>query len=224
MQEFFHVFNALHEAGKQIIVTGDRSPNEMTQMEERLVSRLNWGLVADVQSPDTETRLAIIHKLAAQERVVMSQRAMMLLAQRVFQNVRELEGAFLRLAACADLKRCTIDEAFVRGELDRQQGQESGVITVQTIQEAVSSYYSVKISDLKGPRRHRSIARPRMLAMYLSRELTGASFPEIGHQFGGKDHTTVMNACRRIPALASQDTELQQAVESLTYQLQTKVA
>lgn len=224
MQEFFHVFNALHEAGKQIIVTGDRSPNEMTQMEERLVSRLNWGLVADVQSPATETRLAIVQQLAVREQVIMSQRAMMLLAQRVVQNVRELEGAFLRLAACAELKNCTIDEAFVRTELDRQQGQEQSIITVQSIQEAVSSYYSVRISDLKGPRRHRSIARPRMLAMYLSRELTGASFPEIGHQFGGKDHTTVMNACKRIPTLAGQDNELRAAVESLTCQLQAKVA
>lgn len=224
MEEFFHVFNALHAAGKQIIVTGDRSPNEMTKMEERLVSRLNWGLVADVQAPDTETRFAIVQRLAAREQVIMSQRAMILLAQTVVQNVRELEGTFLRLAACADLRNESIDEAFVRRELDRQRGAESGVITVESIQEAVSSYFSLRVSDLKGPRRHRSVARPRMLAMYLSRELTGASFPEIGNQFGGKDHTTVMNACRRIPTLADQDSELRSAVESLTCQLQSKVA
>lgn len=224
MDEFFHVFNALHEAGRQIVVTADRSPSEMEGMEERLISRLNWGLVADVQAPDIETRIAIVDQMSDREGIRIPPSSKVVLAEIIRSNVRELEGALLRVAACSELRGVAINDLFVRETLSHSAAPNVNTLTVEAIQKAVSAYYSVRISDLKGPRRHRSIARPRMLAMYLSRELTGASFPEIGHRFGGKDHTTVMNACRRIKTLASEDHELRDALESLSYQLQSRVA
>jgi chromosomal replication initiator protein len=218
MDEFFHVFNALYEAGKQIVVTADRVPADMAGMEERLTSRLNWGLVADVQLPDLETRIAIIQTKAARDGVVLSPQVALSIAELVRSNVRELEGALLRVTAFAQLRGVEIDAEFVRSVLGKT-ATDKPPITIEAVQKIVAAYFSVKISELKGKRRHRGISRPRMIAMYLCRQLTGSSFPEIGMRFGGKDHSTVINACKRIEALAKDDEELHNAVESLRGQL-----
>ena len=220
MDEFFHVFNALYEAGKQIMVTSDRTPSDMQGMEDRITSRLNWGLVADIKSPDLETRVAILRQKAENDRIVIPNDVTVYLAQQVQSNVRELEGALVRVATFADLKGVPITTGFIRevlGETTKE--RRSAPITVEAVQKAVAGHFSVRIADLKGPRRHKGISRPRMIAMFLSRELTGSSFPEIGLRFGGKDHSTVINACKRITALCDEDPELRSAVGQLREQL-----
>ncbi|MCX4244044.1 chromosomal replication initiator protein DnaA [Paraliomyxa miuraensis] len=221
MDEFFHVFNALYEAGKQIMVTADRTPSDMQGMEERLTSRLNWGLVADVKAPDLETRVAILRQKAEQDRIAIPDDVCVHLATLVRSNVRELEGALVRVATFASLKGKPITEAFVREVLGETAEAErrNAPITVEAVQKAVAQYFSVRIADLKGQRRHKGIARPRMIAMYLSRELTGASFPEIGLRFGGKDHSTVINACRRMSSIQEDDPELRATIHQLRAQL-----
>lgn len=220
MDEFFHVFNALYEAGKQIMVTSDRTPSDMEGMEDRITSRLNWGLVADIKSPDLETRVAILRQKAENERIAIANDVAVYLAQQVNSNVRELEGALVRVATFADLKGVPITTAFIRdviGETTKE--RRTAPITVEAVQKAVASHFSVRIADLKGPRRHKGISRPRMIAMFLARELTGSSFPEIGLRFGGKDHSTVINACKRITKLRDEDPELRAAVDHLREQL-----
>ncbi|MCA9650193.1 MAG: chromosomal replication initiator protein DnaA [Myxococcales bacterium] len=221
MDEFFHVFNALYEAGKQIMVTADRTPSEMQGMEERLTSRLNWGLVADVKAPDLETRVAILRQKAEQDGIGIPDDVCVYLATLVRSNVRELEGALVRVSTFAALKGKPITEAFVREVLGEAAEAERRLapITVETVQKAVAQYFSVRITDLKGPRRHKGIARPRMIAMYLSRELTGSSFPEIGLRFGGKDHSTVINACKRMAAIQEEDPELRATIAQLRAQI-----
>ena len=219
MDEFFHVFNALYEAGKQIVVTSDRVPADMVGMEERLTSRLNWGLVADVQPPDLETRIAIVQTKAERDELALSPEVALAIAELVRSNVRELEGALLRVTAFAQLRGVPLDAEFVRSVLGKTNAVERAPITVDAVQKAVAAYFSVKVADLKGKRRHRGIARPRMIAMYLCRQLTDASFPEIGMRFGGKDHSTVINACKRIESLQEDDEDLRGVVESLRGQL-----
>lgn len=219
MDEFFHVFNALYEAGKQIVVTADRVPADMAGMEERLTSRLNWGLVADVQPPDLETRIAIVQTKAERDGMSLSPEIALSIAELVRSNVRELEGALLRVTAFAQLRGVPIDAEFVRSVLGKSSVSDRPPITIDAVQKVVAAYFSVRISDLKGKRRHRGISRPRMIAMYLSRQLTTASFPEIGMRFGGKDHSTVINACKRIEALQADEEDLRNAVDSLRGQL-----
>lgn len=220
MDEFFHVFNSLYEVGKQIMVTADRTPSDMQGMEERITSRLNWGLVADIKPPDLETRVAILRQKAERERIGIPNDVAVYLATLVRSNVRELEGALIRVATFADLKGVPITERFVRDVLgEAKQEQHKAPITVETVLKTVASHYSVRIADLKGPRRHKGISRPRMIAMYLARELTGASFPEIGLRFGGKDHSTVINACKRITSIQEEDPETRATLVSLRGQL-----
>jgi chromosomal replication initiator protein len=220
MDEFFHVFNALYEAGKQIMVTADRTPSDMQGMEERITSRLNWGLVADIKPPDLETRVAILRQKAETERIGIPDDVAVYLATLVRSNVRELEGALVRVATFADLKGVSITEPFVREVLgDTAKERRKTPITVEAVQKAVAAHFSVRIADLKGPRRHKGISRPRMIAMYLARELTGSSFPEIGLRFGGKDHSTVINACKRISAIEADDPEVRDTLEGLRTQL-----
>jgi chromosomal replication initiator protein len=220
MDEFFHVFNALYEAGKQIMVTADRTPTDMNGMEERITSRLNWGLVADIKPPDLETRVAILRQKADDEHIDIGNDVTVHLATMVRSNVRELEGALVRVATFASLKGVPITEGFVRNVIGDTSKERRGTpITVEAVQKAVANYFSVRISDLKGPRRHKGISRPRMIAMYLCRELTGSSFPEIGLRFGGKDHSTVINACKRMSAIQEEDPELRGAIAALRHQL-----
>ncbi|TPV92492.1 MAG: chromosomal replication initiator protein DnaA [Myxococcales bacterium FL481] len=219
MDEFFHVFNALYEAGKQIMVTADRVPASMQGMEERLTSRLNWGLVADIKPPDLETRIAILRQRAERDQIDIPNDVTFRLAERVQTNVRELEGALLRLATFASLRNVPITPAFLDEVLQHAAPPQRAAMTVESVQKAVANHFAVRIADLKGQRRHRGISRPRMIAMYLSRELTGASFPEIGLRFGGKDHSTVINACRRVQSLQADDPELRTAIVQLRDQL-----
>ena len=218
MDEFFHVFNSLYEAGKQIVVTADCVPSQMKGMEERLTSRLNWGLVADIQAPDLETRLAILYEKSTREGLGLQPAVAMEIAKHVKSNVRELEGALLRVTALAELRGCDLHPEFVR-EVLMLRAEPKKAVTVESIQKAVAQYFTVKVADLKGNRRHRAISRPRMIAMYLSRELTGASFPEIGMRFGGKDHSTVINACKRIRALQQDDDDTETALTSIRERL-----
>ena len=219
MDEFFHVFNALYEAGKQIMVTADRVPASMQGMEERLTSRLNWGLVADIKPPDLETRIAILKQRAERDQLDISNDVVFRLAERIRTNVRELEGALLRLATFASLRGVPITPAFLDEVLEHAAPPQRAAMTVESVQKAVASHFAVRIADLKGQRRHRGISRPRMIAMYLSRELTGASFPEIGLRFGGKDHSTVINACKRVQSLQAEDADLRTAIVALRDQL-----
>lgn len=220
MDEFFHVFNALYEAGKQIVVTADRVPGDMQGMEERLTSRLNWGLVADVKAPDLETRVAILRQKAEEDGIVLSDEVSLHIAGLIRSNVRELEGALVRVSTFASLKGLEITPNFATSVLGAQATQrQHAPLTIETIQKLVATHFSIRIADLKGPRRHKGIARPRMIAMYLARELTPASFPEIGLRFGGKDHSTVINACKRIRALQALEPELAANVRTLRQQL-----
>jgi len=220
MDEFFHVFNVLYEAEKQIVVTSDRMPSEMQGMEDRLISRLNWGLVADIKPPDLETRVAILRQKAAHDRINIADEVTLHLANVVRSNVRELEGSLVRVSTFAALKNVPITCEFVSEMLGGPApNAQPPPVSIESVQKVVATHFSVRIADLKGPRRHQGISRPRMIAMYLSRQLTGASFPEIGLRFGGKDHSTVINACKRIDSIQADDRELRATVDTLRRQL-----
>ena len=198
-EEFFHTFNALHTAGKQIIMTSDKPPKDINRLEERLCSRFEWGLIADIQKPDVETRIAILRKKADSDRIPVSEDVLELIAERIDSNIRELEGSLTRLVAYASLCGRPIDRALAEEALKEVFAQrETRRITCQTIQETVANYYSITVEDLKSARRSREVAVPRQVAMYLTREMLGLSLPQIGEAFGGRDHTTVMYACQKI--------------------------
>lgn len=199
-EEFFHTFNALYEVKKQIILTSDRSPRDLTNLMERLRSRFNWGLVADIQPPDLETRLAILSSKAELAGVHLDKDVGHLLASRIKNNVRELEGALTRLTAHATLTGRTIDIAFARHVLRDLLHEEIRAISVEDIQKKVASYFNINIREMSSSKRSRTIAFPRQIAMYATKELTTLSLPEIGGYFGGKDHTTVLYAVRKIDA------------------------
>jgi len=220
MDEFFHVFNVLYEAEKQIVVTADRMPSEMQGMEDRLISRLNWGLVADIKPPDLETRVAILRQKAEHDHIAIADDVTLHLATIVRSNVRELEGSLVRVSTLAALKHVPITCEFVSDVLGAPAGNaQPPPVSIESVQKVVCAHFSVRISDLKGPRRHQGISRPRMIAMYLCRQLTSASFPEIGLRFGGKDHSTVINACKRIESIQTDDRELRATVDTLRRQL-----
>ncbi len=220
MDEFFHVFNVLYEAEKQIVVTSDRMPSEMQGMEDRLISRLNWGLVADIKPPDLETRVAILRQKSEADRINIPDDVTLHLANIVRSNVRELEGSLVRVSTFAALKNVPITCDFVSEMLGGPApSAQPPPVSIESVQKAVATHFSVRVADLKGPRRHQGISRPRMIAMYLSRQLTGASFPEIGLRFGGKDHSTVINACKRIESIQADDRELRATVDTLRRQL-----
>ena len=197
-EEFFHTFNALYEIKKQIILTSDRSPRELTNLMERLRSRFNWGLVADIQPPDLETRLAILGSKAELAGVQLDKEVAHLLASRITNNVRELEGALTRLTAHATLTGRIIDLQFARHVLRDLLHEEVRAISVEDIQKKVASYFNINVREMRSSKRSRTIAFPRQIAMYACKELTTLSLPEIGAEFGGRDHTTVLYAVRKI--------------------------
>lgn len=208
--EFFHTFNALYDSERQIILTSDKIPQEIPGLEERLRSRFEWGLIADIQPPDLETRVAILRKKAETDKIFLSDDVAMYLASTVKSNVRELEGALIRLNAFASLtnQRITIDLAK---EVFKNHSSQKILrrTTAEAIQEAVAQYYQIKPQDLRSPSRVKNFSHPRQVAMYLCKRYLNLSFPEIGQKFGGKDHTTVMYACRKIENLLENDPDLQ---------------
>jgi chromosomal replication initiator protein len=214
-EEFFHTFNALFEGKQQIILTCDRYPKEVDKLEPRLKSRLGWGLSVAIEPPDFETRAAILLSKAHDKGVDVPEDVAMLLARRIRSNVRDLEGALNTLAARANFFGRAISADFAQETLRDLLSTHAQAVTVPNIQKTVADYYQVRLSDLLSKRRVRSLARPRQLAMTLSKELTEHSLPEIGEAFGGRDHTTVLHACRTIRALMDKDVRLKQDWEQL---------
>ena len=213
--EFFHTFNALHYAHKQIVLTSDKLPAELPGVEDRLRSRFTWGLIAEVETPDLETRVAILKRKAEAEKVSLPDEVALYLAAHIKTNVRELEGALLRLAARASFNSQAISIELARDALAKLIANAPTGLTIEAIQREVAGYFDVKLHDMKGPKRHRAIAHPRMVAMYLARKLTNMSFPEIGGRFGGKDHSTVISAVRKIERLCSEDPTVRSVVGTL---------
>jgi chromosomal replication initiator protein len=197
-EEFFHTFNALYDAHKQIVVTSDRPPKEIQKLEERLVSRFLYGLVTDIQPPDFETRIAILKKKSEKETVALPEDVFYFLAEKIKTNIRELEGALMRVVASAKLigKEVTVDLA--RELLKDMITEGEKKVSIDLIQKKVSEYFDIKLSDMRAKKRSKAVAYPRQIAMYLTRQLTDYSLPEIGDQFGGRDHTTVIHACDKI--------------------------
>jgi chromosomal replication initiator protein len=217
--EFFHTFNSLYDSHRQIVVTADKYPKEIPELEERLRTRFQWGLIADIQQPELETRVAILKKKADAERIPLPDEVALYLASNIKSNVRELEGSLIRLAALASLQDNEISVEFARQTLKTFLSQTAANLTIESIQKDVAAYFGIKVADLKSAKRHKAVARPRQIAMFLSRKLTSSSFPEIGHRFGGKDHSTVICACRKIEGLVERDLSVRTAVEALERQL-----
>ena len=220
-EEFFHTFNSLLEGNQQIILTCDRYPKVINNLEERLKSRFGWGLTIEVEPPELETRAAILLKRAEEIKVDLSYDAAFFIAQRVRSNVRELEGALKRVIANATFTQRPITVDLVKEALKDLLALQDRQVSIGNIQKVVGEYYKVKMSDLLSKRRSRSVARPRQMAMALAKELTNHSLPEIGDAFGGRDHTTVLHACRKIKELTGIDTEIQQDLKNLQRQLTT---
>lgn len=220
-EEFFHTYNALLEGGQQMILTSDRYPKEIDGVEERLKSRFGWGLTVAVEPPELETRAAILINKAEQSGVHLSKDAAFFIAQRIRSNVRELEGALKRVMAHAQFTRRPIDIDLIRESLKDLLALQDKLVTVDNIQRVVSDYYQLKMSDLLSRRRSRSVARPRQVAMSIAKELTNHSLPEIGEAFGGRDHTTVLHACRKVKELEGADREVQRDLKNLYRTLST---
>lgn len=216
-EEFFHTFNTLYEAGKQIVLSSDRPPKEIPTLEDRLRSRFEWGLTADIQSPDFETRIAILKKKAEISELVVSDDLLSYIASRIESNIRELEGALIRVVAYASLTNAEITMALVNQALKDlfSLGKVGTGISIDSIKKAAADYYSLKIDDLSAKIRTKEIVIARQLAMYLARELTGLSLPKIGAGFGSRDHTTVMHACEKIKGALKNDASLQEAAKKI---------
>jgi chromosomal replication initiator protein len=214
-EEFFHTYNALLERGQQMILTSDRYPKEIDGVEERLKSRFGWGLTVAVEPPELETRVAILINKAEQVGMELSRDAAFFIAQRIRSNVRELEGALKRVMAHAQFSGRVIDIDLIRESLKDLLALQDKLVTIDNIQRVVADYYKLKMSDLLSKRRSRSVARPRQIAMSLAKELTNYSLPEIGESFGGRDHTTVLHACRKVKELEGSDREVERDLKHL---------
>ncbi|TRX73809.1 chromosomal replication initiator protein DnaA [Pseudomonas mangiferae] len=220
-EEFFHTFNALLEGGQQVILTSDRYPKEIEGLEERLKSRFGWGLTVAVEPPELETRVAILMKKAEQAKVDLQHDAAFFIAQRIRSNVRELEGALKRVIAHAHFMGRDITIELIRESLKDLLALQDKLVSIDNIQRTVVEYYKIKITDMLSKRRSRSVARPRQVAMALSKELTNHSLPEIGDAFGGRDHTTVLHACRKIAELRESDADIREDYKNLLRTLTT---
>lgn len=219
-QEFFHTFNTLYESRKQIVISSDRFPKDIPTLEERLRSRFEWGLIADIQPPDLETKVAILNRKSEERGINIPQEVSLYISSRIKSNIRELEGALIRISAFSSLTGSPITAGLAEEVLKEMFRDEHKLIDITAIQKAVADYYSLSLSDLRSQRRNKSIALPRQVAMYLCRKLTKSSLPEIGRQFGGKDHTTVIHSCKKIEAsLKKEDPDLGKAVENISRSL-----
>jgi len=213
-EEFFHIFNALHDGQKQIVVSSDCPPRQIPTIEERLHSRFEWGLIADIQPPDIETKIAILRKKAEAERVFLPENVALFIASKVKTNIRELEGSLIRLIAYASLTGREIDLPLAQETLRDLLHAEEKPVSIEMIQKFVADHYSLKISELKAKNNSKSIAVPRQIAMYLTKSLTAASLPEIGKEFGGKHHSTVIHSIRKIDDLRKQDPDFDRLIHS----------
>jgi chromosomal replication initiator protein len=213
--EFFHTFNALHENHKQIVLTADRKPHEISDIADRLRTRFAWGLLADIEPPELEVRIAILRKKAAVEAVALPDDVAMYIASSIKSNVRELEGALIRLAAYASLSKKRIDLEFAKETLGAAITRPREIITVESVIKAVASYYGLKASDIKSERRHKSVATPRAVAMYISRHHTKDSYPDLARAFGGKHHTTVISAVQKIIERVKDDASLRSEIHAI---------
>ena len=220
-EEFFHTFNSLLEGNQQIILTSDRYPKEINGVEDRLKSRFGWGLTIAIEPPELETRVAILMKKAEENHIKLPEEVAFFIAKRLRSNVRELEGALNRVIANANFtgKAITID--FVKDALKDLLALQEKLVTIENIQKTVAEYYKIKVSDLLSKRRSRSVARPRQVAMALAKELTNKSLPEIGDGFGGRDHTTVLHACRKIAELKKESNNIKEDYSNLIRTLST---
>ena len=220
-EEFFHTFNALLEGGQQMILTCDRYPKEIDGVEERLKSRFGWGLTVAVEPPELETRVAILMKKAEQAGINISHEAAFFIAQRIRSNVRELEGALKRVIASANFTGRPFDIDLIKESLKDLLALQDKQVSLDNIKRTAADYYKIKVADLLSKRRNRSVARPRQVAMALSKELTNHSLPEIGDAFGGRDHTTVLHACRKITELRETTSDIGEDYKNLLRLLTT---
>lgn len=220
MEEFFHTFNALYERGLQIVLTSDTIPQEIPKLEERLRSRFNQGLLADIQIPDFETRCAILARKADQENIHLPDQVCHYIAKCVPSNVRDLEGSLIRIQAFASLSNASITMGLTEDVLGRLSFKPNAGLSISDIQQSVADYFELDVEELKSTRRHKRVAMPRQIAMYLCKEYLKASFPEIGRKFGGKDHTTVMHAVKKIKGNLDTDSLLRKQIDKIEGYLQ----
>ena len=220
-QEFFNTFNELYNENKQIVLTSDKPPKDIQRLEERLCSRFEWGLVADIQAPDRETREAILRDKVQQEEIEVPEEVLRLIAEKVQSNVRELEGCLTRLTAYSNMtgKPITLElsELALKEIFDQKQPKK---VTAEMIMQTVSDYYSVTLSELVGPTRKREVTVPRQVAIYLTREMTGMSLPQIGEVFGGRDHTTIMHSCKVMENAINKDSSMKNLVNTVKNRVQ----
>ena len=214
-EEFFHTFNALYDSHKQIIVTSDKFPKDIPGLEERLRSRFEWGLIADIQPPDIETKLAILKMKAEQNSIKLPEDVALFLANSICNNVRELEGYLIRIGAYASLTAIPISLEMAKDVLKDILIERNRELSVEEILKRVSIHFNMKISDMKSSKRLKAVVLPRQIAMYLSRQLTSSSYPDIGERFGGKDHSTIIHAIRKIERLMEEDFQLRSTIENL---------
>ena len=214
-EEFFHTFNVLHDLRKQIILCSDRPPKEIAHLEDRLVSRFNWGLIADIQPPDYETRVAILHKKLELESVKVPEDVVTFIAREIKTNIRELEGALLRVVASSVLEEKSVTLAMAKTVLKDMVKETVKTISVDMVQKQVAEFFNLSLHELKNKSRHKNIIIPRQVAMYLARKLTKHSLPEIGAAFGGKDHTTILHAVKKVEEVLLKDYQIKKIIETL---------
>lgn len=213
--EFFHTFNALYDSQKQIVLSSDCPPNEIPSLEERLRSRFEWGLIADIQAPDLETKVAILKKKAEAEALPLPDNVAIYIAEKIKSNIRELEGSLIRLIAYASLKQQEVTIALAQEVLKNLSSHDDRALTADMIQKAVADYYQLKVADLRSRNNSKSVAMPRQIAMFLCKSLTNASLPEIGRSFGGKHHSTVIHSIRKVETLRQNDRDFNRVINTL---------
>ncbi len=220
-EEFFHTFNTLYESKKQIVITSDKSPKDMSYLEERLRSRFEWGLITDIQPPEIETKIAILKKKSESEGIALPNEVAIYLAENITSNIRELEGTLINIIGYAKLLNTEINFELAKEALKNIiKEQDRRILSIESIQKEVANFFGIKIQDLKSERKQKNIAVPRQIAMYLARRYTGASFPEIGEKFGGKDHSTVIHAVKKIETTIGDDSTLRNAVNSVSRKIE----
>jgi chromosomal replication initiator protein len=213
--EFFHTFNALYDSGKQIVISSDCPPHEIPQLEERLRSRFKWGLIADIQPPDIETKVAILKKKAEAEAVPPPDNVAIYIASKIKSNIRDLEGSLIRLVAYASLRGAELSLPLAQEVLKNIIASDERAVTVEVLQKYVADYYQLKVGELKSRNNSKSVALPRQVAMYLCKSLTSASLPEIGRSFGGKHHSTVIHSIRKVEDLRKKDADFNSLINTL---------